>query len=110
MELQDVDLNAVCRELRVEPTSSFLDRFRFDAGEDEDPSTWYSAKDGIRTFSALAKHLPQYLDGRHDIDPGQLRSELDDVLELLTQASQANLRFHVVVVIIPPGMEHVIEQ
>lgn len=107
---QDVDVNAICRELNVEPMSSFLDRYKFDAGDDDDTSTWYSAQDGAKTFSALAQHLPQYLDGRKDLDQEQLECELDDACELLAKAAGANLRFHLVVVITPPGMEDLIGQ
>lgn len=108
--LQGVDINAICLELNVEPVSSFLDQYKFDAGDDDDASTWYSAQDGAKTFSALAQHLPQYLNGRQDIDQEQLRCELDDARELLTKAVRQNLRFHLVVVIIPPGMEDLIGQ
>jgi hypothetical protein len=109
-QLQNVDINAICRELNVMPVSSFLDQYRFDAGEDDDASTWYSAEDGAKTFSALAQHMPQYRDGLLDIDQEQLRCELDDASELLTKAALAETRFHLVVVIIPPGMEELIGQ
>ncbi len=108
LQLQGIDVNAICCELNVEAVSSFLDQFKFDAGEDEDDSTWYSSEDGAKTFSALAQHLPQLLDGRQDIDQEQLRCELDGASELLGKAARTHTRFHLVVVIIPPGMEGLI--
>jgi hypothetical protein len=109
-QLQDVDVNVICREHKVEPISSFLDRYNFDVSEDEDPSTWYSAEDGANTFSALAKYVPKIIDGWQGIDHEQLNSELDAAHEILTEAARGNSRFHLVVVIVPPGSEHLTGQ
>lgn len=106
----DVNINSICRELGVEPVASFLDQYRFDASEGDDESTWYSAEDGARTFSALAKHVSQEFRGLKSIDLDRLKSELDHAREVLAEAADANTKFHLVVVLIPPGSEDLIGQ
>ncbi len=107
-QLHGVDVNSICRELGVEPVSSFLDKYKFDAGEGEDESTWYSAKEGARTFSALARHASRDFGGLKGVDLGRLKRELDDACKVLTEAVQTNTEFHLVIVIIPPGSEELV--
>ena len=77
-QLQSIDVNSICCELGVEPISSFLDQHKFDAEVGDDDSTWHSAKDGAKTFSALAKHVMQESDDLKSLDSEGLKSELND--------------------------------
>ena len=98
----------LCRELGVEPISSFLDRYKFDAVDGEDESTWYSAKEGAATFTALAKHISENPEDLADIDKEQLKTELDEACKLLGEAAHADTQFHLVVVIMVPGTEQLL--
>ena len=109
-QLQSVDVNSICRELGVEPISSFLDQHKFDAEEGDDDSTWYSAKDGAKTFSALAKYVLPEIDDLKSLDPEGLKSELNDACELLIKADHANTNFHLIVAIMLPGTEESVGQ
>ena len=104
-KLQDVDVNAICCELGVEPISSFLDQHKFDSDRGEDDSSWYSAKDGAKSFSALTKYVLEDLDDLKDLDPERLERELNDACELLNDADHANTSFHLIIVIMMPGTE-----
>ena len=108
--MHGVDVNSICRELRVEPISSFADQIKFDADEGDDDSTWYSATDGARTFCALAKHALQKFDDLKSLDPEGLKSELSDACELLIKADDANTGFHLIIAIMLPGTEELVGQ
>jgi len=107
---QNLDVNSICRELGVDPISSFLDQHKFDADEGDDDSTWYPAKDGAKTFSALAKHVLQEFDALESLDPEKLKNELNDACELLVNADHADTSFHLIVAIMMPGTQEFVGQ
>ena len=103
-----VDVNSICHEIGVEPISSFLDQHKLDAEEGDDDSTWYSAKEGAKTFDALAKHALRAFDDLKELDTEGLKSELSDASELLIKADHANTGFHLIIAIMMPGTEELV--
>ena len=104
------DVNSICHEIGVEPISSFLDQHKFDTKNGDDDSTWYSAKDGAKTFAALAKHALRAFDDLKELDIEGLKSELSDASELLIKADHAKTSFHLIIAIMMPGTEELIGQ
>lgn len=109
-QLENVDVNAICRELSVVPISSFPDQCRFDTDEGEDGSTWYSAGDGARTFSALSDYFLRDPNSLQGLDPEKLRHEFDEVCELLINADQTGTKFHLIIAIMWPGSEELVRR
>jgi len=111
------ELDTICATVGVNPLSSFLDYTDINANMSEDAEvsdepdpetgwsygidamTWFAAKDGLGTLSALRAHLA---DGTTDsIPPNQiadLLAELDSCIAKLTEPASREAKFHLAVV------------
>ena len=112
VDFKDFDVNALCRELSVEPVSSFLDRFNFDAVNEDEESTWYSASIALETFRSLRAHVENNSDilatekwADTDVSRADFVNELKKCETLLEERVDSGDIFHLIVImVIPDGV------